>query len=81
MHITSGPNLCFTINHISSLPKKHFSMSIFLTYMLKKKRENLTKVSEHQIMSVGEQRFSVKPDNPENWIIVSVFYSSYDYGG
>ena len=40
---------------------------------LKEKIENSKVASEQQITSVGEQRFSIKPDNPANWIIVSVF--------
>ena len=51
----------------------HTTYVNLLLDMLKEKRENLNAASEQQITSVGEQRFSIKPDNPANWIIVSIF--------
>ena len=51
----------------------HTTYVNLLLDMLKEKRENLNAASKQQITSVGEQRFSIKPDNPANWIIVSIF--------
>ena len=68
-----NPHLVMNCLPFCKVETAHTTYVNLLSDMLKERRENLNAAFEQQITSVGEQRFSIKPDNPANWIIVSVF--------